>query len=403
MLQQVRCFGCGTEISNKYDNYLRYKRDLGISTEDAIDKVQLQKTCCRMTMQTTTEVSERVLAAGRPSIEGMKRTVVDTSPYPVFKPERKERVQVTEAYVEANPVPTGKVTVTVYTNVLQPYPKETVVNTKPKSTSAPIKKLPMFAREIFQKAKWDLSDPESFPVKEAKDLPFWNVDVVYQIPVGRKFTNFTVPPQTLLKDVLIAIAEFILTPVPKFYDQIIPEISNPNIVLHLLDIRADSRYPTIYDFHVGKTTVLRMDPVPGKPNTVQVFFQKFGNPLETTPQARLEASLSNHIEDRFVETSTITDGILSLKFNDKTVFQVSDFALHTEEGLFEGVEAQEHITLLQNAKVLKCAYYDPKFLGRDPEPRGVLILFKNKVILECLTTAKLIVPEQEVKVFPLFD
>ena len=397
MLNQVRCFSCNSEISNKYDNYFRYKKELGLSTEDALDKTQIRNLCCRVTVQTTTEVSERVLAAGRPETTGLKRTVVDAFPYPIAKPERKEHVKITQAFAESESVPSSKVTVTEYVNELRPYPKETVVKTKPRIIPSPTKGEANFARLIFEKARWDASDPATFPIEKFGDLPFWPADVVYQIPVlyhSKKTTKFVVPAQTLLKDVIIALSEFILTPVPKFYDMLMADVKSPNVALFLLDIVADGRSPCIYELNVGKTTIFRIDTVIAKPTASQqitsnILFDQIPS-IPHRDQTVLDSNLGYLIKGKQVDSLKIDAGSLTLHFAPNVTFNVTDFALHTENGLLEGSEALDHAQSLQDATVLDVGYYEPVFLGRESAPRGMLINFNNRIVLECLGAAQAI-------------
>uniref|UniRef100_A0A6C0CFQ4 Uncharacterized protein n=1 Tax=viral metagenome TaxID=1070528 RepID=A0A6C0CFQ4_9ZZZZ len=90
MEAQIRCFTCGTVVGPKMERYLKYKEDLYLSEQDALDKAQIITTCCRMTTMGQTNVAERVNAVGR--VETIKGKMVVIPPenveYPISEPVR---------------------------------------------------------------------------------------------------------------------------------------------------------------------------------------------------------------------------------------------------------------------------------------------------------------------------
>ena len=60
MFLQVRCFTCGKVINNKLEPYNKLVND-GMSTKESLTKLGLTRYCCRESIMTHVDVSDKVL------------------------------------------------------------------------------------------------------------------------------------------------------------------------------------------------------------------------------------------------------------------------------------------------------------------------------------------------------
>lgn len=61
MLIPVRCFTCGKVTGNKWEPYQKYLRE-GMTPKEALDKLELQRYCCRRIILTHVDLSDKLLA-----------------------------------------------------------------------------------------------------------------------------------------------------------------------------------------------------------------------------------------------------------------------------------------------------------------------------------------------------
>ncbi len=55
MLVPIRCFSCGKPIADKYEEYKEFV-DKGMDAKQALDKVDLERYCCRSAILGTVEL-----------------------------------------------------------------------------------------------------------------------------------------------------------------------------------------------------------------------------------------------------------------------------------------------------------------------------------------------------------
>ena len=61
MIIPVRCFTCGKVTGNKWDQYLFYLKNQGMTECDALDKLGLHRYCCRRMLLTHVDLIEKLL------------------------------------------------------------------------------------------------------------------------------------------------------------------------------------------------------------------------------------------------------------------------------------------------------------------------------------------------------
>ena len=57
---EVRCYTCNKVIANKYDTYQNYLEQ-GMSSNDALDKLKLNRYCCRRMILSYVNIDEQLL------------------------------------------------------------------------------------------------------------------------------------------------------------------------------------------------------------------------------------------------------------------------------------------------------------------------------------------------------
>ena len=397
MEQQIVCFGCGTQINTGYANYYRYKQDLGLSTEDALDKAQIRTQCCRMTLAGSSQVAERVRAAGRPITEKNQRVVVDVANYPTFHVERKEKVRIKQATEEEDITELeefSQATFTEYVNVVKPIPKETVI--RPSAHKIKVEQQitiqpgsRTYARVGFESSGWNMAEPDEYPFEKHLDLEFSSSDVSYRISnyyPKSSYSTITIPKGTLLKDALEMFTDFILTPNEAMYKALMTKkfaFNQPNLMLHFLSIRQDMvpgigrRYPSIEESLLGNTTMAKVEAVKGAPSIIRFIKPTITKAIE---HSRLESAFGFLMMQDAVETTTVAKVsesssepfLASLKLANRTTIELpKDFTLHNEDRASSGTNALRALDQLIGMKVWSWEYYDPELLGREEAPVGI--------------------------------
>ena len=61
MIIPVRCFSCGKVVGDKWETYLSYLEDDHMSEGDALDRLKLNRYCCRRMVLTHVDLIEKFL------------------------------------------------------------------------------------------------------------------------------------------------------------------------------------------------------------------------------------------------------------------------------------------------------------------------------------------------------
>jgi DNA-directed RNA polymerase subunit N (RpoN/RPB10) len=97
MEKQIACFGCGKRVGHLYGEY-KNLIDSNVTEADAATELGLERFCCRNTVISSTNISEKVFAAGRPVYNELtKRTEIkDVGLYPERVEKTYERSTITD-------------------------------------------------------------------------------------------------------------------------------------------------------------------------------------------------------------------------------------------------------------------------------------------------------------------
>lgn len=166
MERQIRCFGCGRVVGTKYSDF-KHHVDSGVSESDALTEIGLERNCCRTAVLTSTDVSEKVLAAGRPEYEEVTgRTVIkDVGLYPERKIKYGNKV---EYPADIHAAVSGPAEFQIYEGFILAEAREV-----PEAQEEPFEHLPT-ARpdtpvEVFNKSRTPMRDPEAIARRELPD------------------------------------------------------------------------------------------------------------------------------------------------------------------------------------------------------------------------------------------
>jgi len=61
MICPIRCFSCGQVVANKYDEFVRLVNVEKKTPQEALDKLNVQKYCCRRMLLTHVEVIDDIM------------------------------------------------------------------------------------------------------------------------------------------------------------------------------------------------------------------------------------------------------------------------------------------------------------------------------------------------------
>lgn len=102
METQIRCFGCGKLFGNQYSDFKALVA-MGLSESDALDELKLSRPCCRANIMTQTDVSEKIYAAGRPTVDPItKKTVMkEVGLYPERTYKYQQKVEAVDKFIPA--------------------------------------------------------------------------------------------------------------------------------------------------------------------------------------------------------------------------------------------------------------------------------------------------------------
>ncbi len=402
MEQQIRCFTCGFVTTSKYRHYEDYRRDLGLGPDDALDKAQILKKCCRMTILSQTDIAERVRAAGRP-ITGSsgKSTVVDVSDYPILKIERREEINLDNIITIApNQVEIASFTdYTGYKPGISKIPKPTIVKpsanvvkgerAEPRPTRVVNygvhELITMINRtKVWNKPKvWNLLNPDSFPLQDILDLPFApeNVDMKIMMEGGH-FIEAEIESHDendkvrTVSDFLNLLSDFVLQRVPKLFGRIFKVplfINSPNRILSILKLKQNGQFPSIYDMQSGTANVLKVTYDRSQKTYTLILrtnsaYLYHDNKIESTGN-RANLKLVDH---RIIDVSTVNDRGLVLTLTNNVILTVKLFIIHDEN------EASNvKVERLLNTLIVSVEY---KFQQNDV---GLLMYLEPNLILEC--------------------
>jgi len=377
MEHQIRCFGCKSVIITPYAHFERYKKDLGLSTDDALDKAQIVADCCRMTVMGMTNVAERVRAAGRPVTRNGHKLTVDISEYPSRKIERRETVKVQQAFDEN--LSFEPVKITDYVSEERPIPLETVIRAraKPQTMVAQvIEPIVKYGISYLENVNWNMSNPDTFPYPDALDSQFVKDPeqvVSYSIPLVKSArVLFKTRPGSTLRQVLIDMATFILEPRQLIADQS-SSWRNPssNLMLVILKAMQESRYPSIFEVLFGHDRVRKIESI-NKQLTVSFVLPK---PVENRHLNVYSSRANNTLTGKVVSNATLNEGQeLTIEFEDETTLDVSHFIVHTRNE-----KSETDVDVIIGTAVLEADY-----INHGAE-RGMLILFEGQIVLQCLS------------------
>jgi DNA-directed RNA polymerase subunit N (RpoN/RPB10) len=61
MICPIRCFSCGQVVANKYDEFVRLVNVEKKTPQEALDKLNVKKYCCRRMLLTHVEVIDDIM------------------------------------------------------------------------------------------------------------------------------------------------------------------------------------------------------------------------------------------------------------------------------------------------------------------------------------------------------
>jgi DNA-directed RNA polymerase subunit N (RpoN/RPB10) len=348
METQIMCFTCGTHIGRKIEIVKRYgEYPLFLSPQDALDKSQVKKECCRMTVMAQSGVEERVRAAGYP-VTGdtgvMTVRISEGLEYPTTEALRKPMILSESPIKFAENM--GTANWSFYSGpksgmILQKHAvKGTHYYEKPKAPARGT--VPESFSEIFIPG-WDITNPDSYPKTEWMNV-LRPEDKVIFIPIApfsdlmvkfepKRVANEKRPQVNSVAALITDIAAFVNEYRKNLNEMLLKRVpaivDNPDLILQIFHSPLSLR-----DAYGGKMDFRKLSKGP-EPNSIVLEFDKMKNPdYHNVPKhSKFISRMENYIKD-FTVSSLEEEDKLSLilsKGDTEIVLDFEAFEINAEQ------------------------------------------------------------------------
>lgn len=338
---QIKCLTCNAPINNQLRRYEYYKKVLGLSRTDAVDKAQFTKMCCRTTAFSQSGVEERMYAAGRVETKGNIKSVYEISDYPIATPVRTQgegpfaRDDVKEA-----PRVNEKMSFRSYGGLnpgIKKIPSPTVVTFSSvgneKTPFTRINKTNLISDlHLYPNKNWTLGDTTTFPRPEEYEEPFNSRDVTFhlKIPfVEDQNVEIKILERLSLRKALELLRDEVMAPRIGLFSLAIKSnalLKNSLILDVLLANERDQKSTSLFELSGGSLVVKKVSYSRNtKVDTIE--FEPYRRKL-TAKESKTETDLLAAVKNKTITSIELTDKnvILSLA---KTILTFDTFELRT--------------------------------------------------------------------------
>lgn len=354
MEQQIACFTCGYRIGPVFEKIRRWQDEvLFLSPQDALDKAQVKKECCRMTVMAQSGVEERVRAVGRPTTgeKGVMTVEVPSeTSYPYVKPIRvRPAVQTGESRLAENLENRGSAGWTIYEGpkpgmILQP---EVAKGSYFRDSSKPplAEKTPETFSQILISG-WNIVSPDSYPLQDWLNVIRPEDKVVY-IPVApfsdimvrfqySKDSTTKVAAKNTVREFVHELAAFTRSPNATVQAEVLKSatvVQHGDLLLKIFEKEANEEKISLSDVYGGKMQLTKTTKGPKPGSIVLVFDTHVNAPYHPEPKhSAFVSKLENYIKRSIVDSVEETpEGGLNLTLAQESGFHTGTFVLSIEE------------------------------------------------------------------------
>tara|TARA_R110001632_G_scaffold67017_8_gene157646 strand:- start:893 stop:2005 length:1113 start_codon:yes stop_codon:yes gene_type:complete len=347
---QIKCFTCGKVIAPFIGDYWYYREDFGLDEENAIDKTNLQKDCCRLTLYGQTKIADKVHAAG-----GVKG---DAKPFPNTKINEKSQGVV--EYGEE-----GTISYTKYSRRVKGFSRlaPTVIKLK-EDRDEP--------RNILLKMEtdWDISDIKNYPNQKDLDMIFSSTSLTMKIDTSWILTTREIEINIAANQTLRTVIETIQSELMDENDELFDDLMKSNIVMrksnelaNIFELSRQGINPSVQTHYGGMIvrsftkTHFSLEPP---------FYGANPSSAKLTQKANM---LNMKLNGNTIIDVIKDEALFKIMITDEHVITVSNFQIETVDTLMNSIVDSDYI---KGSRIMNVTFSD-----KPNNSNLVMTLFKT--------------------------
>lgn len=344
------CFTCGYHIGPVIDRVKRFEETLYLSPQDAIDKAQVKKECCRMTVAAQSGVEERVRAVGRPvtgPLGVMTVEIPEGATYPSQTILRKPLEAPERTVKLANNL--GMADYTVYQaikpgmNLQKEVARGSSVFDRPKKPLA--ESGPPSFMSIFVPG-WDIANPISYPKVEwlynlrPEDKPIY----IAVAPFSDSMVKFMPKrdeekkkvPVNIVQKLVHDLAVFVKSPSEIAQSVILKKTpvaaQHPDLLLQIFEKIDTETAISLSEVYGNKMIIRKVSKYPGGEGIILEFDVAKNLPYHQEPKySSFVGRLENQIKGKeVVDAEDTTEGLI-LSLEDNIELKIESYDIYAEK------------------------------------------------------------------------